>query len=414
MIATIINSITKRTNINMAYIAKNSFWSLLTLGVASTSTLATSYVMANYLDAQVYGLYIFVFSVLSMLSITGLPGVSIASVSAIVKNREETYMRGVAVMKKSAIIGSILLIIIAGYFVLIGDQIELACILIYLAVFYPIYATRGHYNAYLNAKKQFKLQCKVNSLSVILRSAIVIVMILLQERIALIIVSVALYDALIGYVLYRYTKKQIKKLPIGNVDSAAISFGIKHTLLGIIAHVVNHIDKIIIAPYSGLSTLAAYSISIIVPNQVKVALKQVSMVLFPKFAEAKVSGRRVARYSCLLSVIMLSCYGAYYYVAPPVYELLFPKFPQAIKYTILFSVSFIFMPQVVNIKYLEARGEIKAIAKHKISSNVLRLVLLVVLINIYSVKGVILAHIIARGYGFFYSLILLRAVPAAK
>jgi O-antigen/teichoic acid export membrane protein len=145
---------------------------------------------------------------------------------------------------------------------------------------------------------------------------------------------------------------------------AIIRYGWQMTIVTLPVNLVWYIDKILISHFLGLNQLATFTVSILLPEKVKMLLKQFFPVTFPKQAKGNDSrDRRIRLTKAVLigTVIFALGIGLYIALCPFFIGFLFPHYnaKEVILISSIAAATLITTPGTLFAQYLEAQGMIR-------------------------------------------------------
>jgi len=130
----------------------------------------------------------------------------------------------------------------------------------------------------------------------------------------------------------------------------------------------------------------------------------------PKFANQEKSVirktliKKIAKLSLLLGLITI----LYIWLAPYLFQILFPKYMESVFYSRIFAISLVTLPLLTIISAFQAKKMIKEIYIFKIISGISQIVVTYLSIITMGVLGAVLARVISRFINLFLSIFLLK------
>ena len=398
------------TKTDMLYLAQGGFW--LTLGqiITSGGALITSVAFANLLAPEVFGIYKYIISITSILTISTLAGMDSAVTQAVSRGFEGTLQKGLRTKMKWGLIGSALSFIVAIYYFSQGNS-HLAIAFSTVALFMPFSESFDIYNALLFGKKLFHTQTVYNSIKKIFATGSIILALFLTQNI-LIIIFVYFASIVVPNIFLLY--KTIRKHQNNNsVDPQAMGYGKKLSAIYIIGLITAEIDKILVFQYVGAAELAIYSLALAPTDQIKGLLKNVNALAMPQFSQKSMAEikqsiwKKVRMLAVGTSIIVMG----YVILAPIFFELLFPKYLSAIIYSQIIAISTI--PIIIAgflYTIFEAQKAEKSLYKYNTYSNILNILILFPLVFYFGIWGAVTTRLLTRGLTFIYATYLIRKI----
>jgi len=394
------------TKTDMIYLAKGGFWLSMNQGISSICALILSIAFANLLPKESFGIYKYVLSAFSILTISSLNGIFTSFNRSVSNGREGNLREGLTTQIKWSLIGSGLAIIISLYYFLNHNQTLFFCFLI-VAVFLPIFSNFNIYNHLLQGRKNFRLSAIFGITEQIFGLIVTILSILFTKNPIIIVLSYfASYSLLRVFLLFKITKKYPTNK---EKDPEMVSYGKHLTVIRIIGDIYKYLDKILVFHYIGAIELAIYTVATSAPNQIYSFINQIGTLAFPKYAQADKEKARKSLKNKLLMLGLLSLVIAIIYVivAPFLFKLVFPKYPEAIIYTQIFAISLLAMPMIVPSTFLYAQKEIKKLYTGNIIMPIINIIILFIAVQ-FGLIGIIIGKIINSFLNLSFSIYLTR------
>lgn len=388
------------TKTDMVYLAKGGFWLSLSQSVSSLCALVLSIAFANLLPKESFGIYKYVLSACSILMIPSLNGIFTSFSRSVAMGNEGDLKDGLKTQIKWSLIGSALSIIISLYYLFHHNQILFFCFLI-VAAFLPIFSNFNIYNSLLSGRKNFRLLSLFGISELILGLIVVIISLLFTKNPILIILAYFISYSLIRVIfLFRTLKKYP---PNENKDPEMISYGKHVTAMRIIGEIYKYLDKVLVFHYIGAIELAIYTIATSAPAQLNGLISQIGTLAFPKYAQADKERARKSLKSKILILGLLSivAFIIYIIIAPFVFKLIFPKYPEAIIYTQIFAISLLTIPALIPSTFLYAQKETKKLYKANIFIPIINIAILFISVQ-FGLMGVIIGKIFNSFLSFIF------------
>lgn len=403
----------KITGVDNVYYAKGGFWMTLGYGVNIIKGLAISILMANLLSRDSYGYYKYILSLFSVVSIFSLGGLSTAVTQAVARDYDGVFKKAIKTVLRWSWLGSLCLLFFALYYYQKNNLIFTWSFII-LAIAFPWYSISGYYGEILSGKKKFDVQTKYYSLYSLLSSITILLAVIFTKNVFWIIFAFAVSDAIIGGFLTWYSSK--KYLRNDKVDPESMKYGVNLSLIGVISIVAQNIDKIILPIFLGYQELAVYAIALVAPEQIKALLKNIGPLTLPKFAKTEINEEVKNKIISSIFKAMIpvgAIIGLYYFIAPWLYRLVYPLYPDAIQYSRIFSLSLIVAPTILITSFFQAHKQTKLILTDNIFNSITQILLVLVFVYLWGLWGLIFARMISRLITLFFEISLLKkATPS--
>ncbi|HDQ16603.1 MAG TPA: hypothetical protein ENN31_00595 [Candidatus Vogelbacteria bacterium] len=377
---------------DMVYLAHGGFWMMFgRIGIFLIS-FAKMYFFGKYFTQEQYGVYTYLISMMTLLTIFSLPEVNTALVKAIALNRDGSLKIAVREKFKWALIGSFLALVVAvWYFINFNNYLGLAFILISIlmpaVVVFPVYLVFWH------GKKNFRALNLYELLGAFLAALVSIPVLIITGDPLLTLGSLLLAEGLIYYIFYRFTLKQTQN---NEIDEDFISFGKNLTVMNALVYFANELDKIIVWKMLGPIPLAIYTFALLPINKIKTALPIYHLAL-PKLGEKDIvdmkEGIISKFYKLLLAMIPLVL--IIYFSAPYLYKFVFPQYLDSVSYFQMLSLLLLFLPFTLFHTALVVSLRKKELYIIRLISPFTKILLTIILVPMWHIWGVVLALLLS-------------------
>ena len=361
--------------------------------------LATSVLFARYLDSNNYGVYRYLVGLAALFSAFSLTGLGQSILQATAKKYYSFYRE---TLKTNFIysLGITAAGLIGGLYYTLNENVTLAAGCILIAFLQPLVTTFGNTVAYLQGTQHYKESTLAQSLKTAIVTLSAIFSILLTDNVLILFGIFLVSQLLTNYVthtLYK-PKKESENLPKAVLESYK-SYARHTSGRNIIAGIANKADTIILFTQLGATDLALYTISMIIPEQIKGSFKNLSNLILPKYARAENTDiihrslpTRSVQLFFLFSVVSL----VYIVLSPYIYTLLFPQYETAATLSQYIALSFPASAAILPLGLLQVQRKEKALHQFNIQSSAVLLILTLILIPKYGVLGAVIARILSR------------------
>ncbi len=391
-----LRKLEKYTKTDMVYLARGGFWALSSQIVVSLSSFLLAISFAHFVSQESYGQYKFIMSLASIAGTLTLTGLGVG------------VMRGVSIGYDGSlhyafwknIQWSVLFFITSGiaalyYFIHANSVLGISFLII--GCLSPLISSTNLYSSFLAGKKDFKRNALYFDIIGNIFPALCMCTAMIYTN--SVVVLIALYfisNTLIGLVLYYRILKIYS--PGSSVDPEMMSYGKHLSFINILNGVVDNIDQVLVFHYIGAAELAVYNFAIAIPDQIKGPVKSLSNLMFPKFAERKDEDIRKGMTHKFFQLFLATIVTIiiYFFVAPYVYTIFFPKYVDAIFYSQLYSISLLWIIFTPASTYLNAKKKIREQYIANLSISTLQISFVCIGIIYGGLIGLILARIANR------------------
>jgi O-antigen/teichoic acid export membrane protein len=391
----------------MLYIAKGGFWLSLGNVVASGSSLILSIVFANYLAQDTFGTYKYVLSIVGILTISSLPGMSAALTKSVAQGFSGSLKSAFKSSIKWGLIGFTASLVVAAYYFIQGNNLLGASFLI-ISIFIPLKDPVGLYHSLLHGKKLFSVSTKYRIITQATTVGTLIATVFLTNNLIFILIAYFLPRVVVnGWFLVKALSRVDEK---SENDPSTISYGKHLTLLKSFATIAQELDKILIWQFLGAVPVAIYSFAMAPITQIKSFLNINFSLAFPKLAQREPDKLKeiMPHKIFVFFVITVGIVIPYILLAPYLFEILFPKYMQSVLYSQVFALSLLFVPRGLLSDSLKAHAKKRSMYILSLSNSFIRIILLVLLLPFYGIWGAIWAFIASNIYHTLMSFYLFR------
>ncbi|MEK7567346.1 MAG: oligosaccharide flippase family protein [Patescibacteria group bacterium] len=394
--------------IDMVYVAKGSFW--ITFGQVASNVLSLLLVIAfaNLLPKETYGLYRYILSLAAILNVFSLTGMNGAVARAVAAGQEGALQTSVRYQLRWNILMLSAFWALSGYYFMQDDSLFAMSFLI-LGIFVPATLAFNTYGAYLEGKKEFKLASISSIVSTFVYGLGMLATLLLTKEIIWLIITYAATTFATTLFFYLFTLYTFK--PPKTPTEETLKYGRELTFIGFIGPVASQIDKIILAHFYGVAQLALYSLAIAIPDRATYLIKNWVGLGFPKFATK--TPREINETFYLRTfqgiAVGLVCFISYILVAPYLFKYLLPQYIDAVTYSQILAVSFVFaIPNRYVSLLLVSQKLSRVIFTNSLIQNILKIILYLVLGIQGGIMGLVSAFVIMSFIGMLINIAMWR------
>jgi len=383
------------TQTDMVYLARGGSWLGIGQVITFASALLSSIAFANLLPAATFGAYKYIFSLIGLLSIPTLSGMSTALTKAAAQGDDGTLYAASRLKVRWGLLGALASLLLAGYYYH-GQNNGLALSFLAAAVFLPLMDALNIYNAYLNGKKKFKLITEFNIINQIMILAVMVATIALTKNIALIILVYFMANTLANSFFYYLAVKKVP--PNDKVSADALSYGKHLTLMNVIGLIAGQFDKILMWHFLGAAELAIYSFALAPVDQANSGVLKNSINLaMPKLSSNDPAYLKQNLPSKLLKFTILTALAALVYIlaAPYLYSVFFPQYASSVLYSRFYALTLAILPLGLFSTAIVSQGQKKKLYFLSVSMSTLKIIALFVLLPLWGIAGAVAALVLS-------------------
>jgi len=374
------------------YVAKSGFW--MSIGQFSAVLIAfgLSIFFANFVSKDIYGQYKFILSATGILGALSLTGMANVVTQAIARGKEGMLKKSVSTSLKWGVIVIVVGVGSSIYYFL-NENNTLGFSMLVATICLPLINSFGLYGGYFSGTKNFKLSTLYWIFSqIILTLGIIIVASLTQNPLALVAVYFIISAITAIWCFYHVISKYHLN---SEIDDSFISYGKHVSFMNFFGGLANQLDKILVFHYLGAANLAVYAFSQAIPEQIKGSFKNLFNIALPKYAvlEEAVLRKSIIKKTWQLTIITIFIVVAYIIVAPFVFKLFFPKYLEAVIYSQIYMLGLIAIPGISLFStYFQIKKATKTMYKLTTLSNATTIILTMVLIYNFGLKGAVIEN----------------------
>lgn len=391
----------KYTGTDMVYLAKGGIW--WTGGRFLTSLCGLSILVAfgRFTSKEIFGAYQYILSMAAIFSIFSLPGIDTALIRTVAKGNEQMFFSCFKEKMKWGTIGSLLSLLVALWY-FFQKNLQLAISFLIVAIFLPFINSFLLYFSFWQGKKRFDIQNKYFVLHNFLGAFLTIFSILVTKNLIWILLGYFFGFTLAEAIFFKLTTKKISD---GKKENETIPFGRHLTVMGAVATVSAHIDKIIIWKLLGPASVAIFSFAER-PVLRAQELIPISALALPKLSQKNIREIKKAVFKKFLKLFYLASFLVFLYLlfSPYFYKIFFPSYLDSIPYTQILSLILFFTPfSLLGASFL---AEVRKKELYLLSFLVptFKILLFFVLIPFFGIWGAVYSVIASQIFGGLLTL----------
>ncbi|MCK5096134.1 MAG: oligosaccharide flippase family protein [Candidatus Pacebacteria bacterium] len=392
---TLIKRGNKYFKTDLSYLLKNGSWLFAGQIISILSLLLLAMVFAQKLSPETYGTYKYILSTIGIFASISLSGLGITIIQSTAKGFEGLFRKSPKIYLKWSLPFFVLTLGGAVYYYLQGNMI-LAGSLAIGSILSPIFQSFNFFPHFLMGKKDFKTNTFLSISKNIFITIALIAVLFTTKNLFILIVAYFLLHTIFNVCAYFYTS--IKYKPNKNLSGEELSYAKHLSLMNILVTIAMHIDSILIFHFLGATQLAVYSFAILIPEQIKGILKNLTSLVLPKYSKNSLTTikKNIQHKMFLLGITISLIIYTYILLAPSLYKLLFPIYTSSILYSQFFSIGLLGIIASLPIAALQAHTSIKELYKLNTFFSVIKILLLITLTPFYGIWGALASILITR------------------
>lgn len=408
---TLLRRSERYTKTDMVYLASGGFWSIVGEISTAVSTLVIALVVSHYFPKTAYGEYKYVLSIVALIGILSLNGISGAVFQSVTHGFDGAVREGFRKNMRWSVFTVLIAGTVGSYYIYFGNYILGLGILIG-GCFSPLYSSANLASYFLAAKKDFRRQSiYYGVVATAIPATIIAIAAYLTDSAIWLVGAYFISNALLTYWAYRKVLALYRPDP-AKTDPAMIMYGKHLSLMGMLVTIANNIDQVLLFQFVGPAQVAIYNFAIAIPEQIKGPLKTLDSMVQARFATRTDKQIRSSIRSKILSLGAMTALAiiGYCIAAPSIYGLLFPNYTEAVLYSQLYALSLLGLAFTPASSYLSVKKRIREQYFFNIITSVLQIVAMLVGVMLAGLIGVIIARVISRNFaGWFNYALFIRS-----
>lgn len=383
--------------IDARYYLSGGFWLTLGQGVTISFGLLTTVLFANVLSETDYGVYKYLIGLAVLLSSLSLTGLGQSIIQTAAKKYYGFYTQTLRTNFLYSLPITAVSMAASGYYYL-NENMTLAIGCLLVAAIQPFINTFGFVQLFLQGSRRFKESTTMQAARVFVVALISLGTLYLTENIILLFAAYLIGQFITNFASHMVFRPNYNYVP-DDVFAKYKNYA-KHTSVrNIVANVANRMDTVLIFTQLGAVELAIYTIATIIPEQIKGSFKNMTSLLLPKYAQETditILIKSVPKRSFQLFLLLLAITIVYILLAPYLYELLFPKYLDAVIYSQIAALAFPTFILYIPYSILQSQLEDKYLYIINLTTSVIQIVSLAFFVLTFGLVGAIIARIIYR------------------
>ena len=381
----------KYTKTDMRYLVRGGSW----LGVGHVAQLlggvVVTIVLANTLDKTDLGLYQFILSTATILGAFTLTGLAVAVTTATAQGDDGALRSGVRTKLKWNL-GIVLASGAVASYYFFNDNQTLGTAFLIVGALAPFIEGLHLYQPYLIGKQAFKYNAILNIVrKLIPMSTIIPVAIWSGDPLHLVFAYFA-SNAITMALLYKLTVWRYQP-PLSQDFSGTVRFSKHLSLMALASRVLGHVDKVLVFHFLGTAAVASFTIAQLPTRYTKSSVGLLRQLVLPKLAKRDFPTlqQTLPRKVGLLFLTVIPIVVAYILLAPFVFAIIFPQYPESILISQVLILGLLFVPRSTYAHALTAHEKTTPLYIINIVLPLLKVALLFLLLPLYGIWGAVYA-----------------------
>lgn len=388
----------RRFETDVRYLARGSAWLMTSQVVLAVFSLASAWAFANLISQDTFGHYRFALSIVGILALTTLTGMSTAVTRAASRGFGATIRPALLLKIRWGLGGMVAGLCVAGYYAF-NDNLVLASAVALGSLFIPFKDTFSIFDALLQAARRFDLSTYYRLITQAVSLVCMVTTLFLTNNLLLILLSYLLPLTVMQIFFYNHT---LQHHPLeGGVDHEALRYGKHLSILGALGGFTGHFQNIMLFHFLGAPALAMFYFAVAPTEQMRSVTSQVEPILFPKIASDEWKlGSFGALFKKYAPFLLLVTGGALLYIglAPFFFSIFFPQYMNTVLLSQLFAPTIIVTAtNTLLMTIVKAKGMLKIQYLTNAVDTVFGLGVNIVLIYFFGLYGLIAGIMLMKG-----------------
>lgn len=373
----------------------------------------TLVMLTSIISPYEYGLIAFVSTIIGLFTFFGITGLDTVIMRNISQGKDYVYLPSIRRSFSFSILVLPVFLTIGIYYHFVDEERVISYSLFSLSLFIPLLYTLRKSTAFFTGKKHF---LRISFFTILLStnglvSLFIFVFYNLEiwHYIFLLHFISFLFYALFFYSSLKHIENPlIKPSKLGYIEDE-ISYGFTLSKIGLFSQIVSYLDKIIVALFSGLTSLATYAIAKRFFDLVTETIRGLVAIPTMKLAELSASDylKKLRFYAPLTFGFSVLFYFLITFVSKHFIEFFFPSYLAAVDYLQLLCIVFIFQPcNRLYGRYFELTKKSNTLFFMTLSANLIKFVCYFVFYFFFGVIGIIYSYILVSIYVFITQIYL--------
>lgn len=393
----IINFIERRFKIDAHYFVSNSFWIASTQVVTLGGSLLVTVLFAHLLSAELFGNYRYLIAIASIFSVFSLNSIGQSILQTAAQGKLGFFSTAMRYSLLSGLI-SFTLGILASVYYFINDNPLLASSCLLIAIVQPFISSYFNIFSLLSGQQRYRESAIFQTLRVLAITITSVGTILVTQNVFLLFLSYQVMQLASNVMGYWYFKPKINEPELPPEETKKyVRYAFHQSIQAAILNTAQRLDAIVVFQHLGAAQLAVYSIALIIPDQIRGFIKNLSNLLFPKYVHYTPMQlrRSIPKRSLQLFVVLLTLSSMYIVLAPYLFAIIFPKYVTAVMYTQILALAIPASIYYIIQSALKSETNSTALYYIQLSSATARIILTLVLTYTFGLIGTITAFVLS-------------------
>lgn len=398
-----LETIGQRLQVDTLFYSKILGWVGLNYASGIARGVATTFFLARFLPMETFGAFRYVIAVYGTASIFSFSSYHTGIIRGIAANDTEVAWAGAKRMISFSLCGT-LVIFLAASERFWRHEPTVGWSLLVSSLAFPLASASSLYGSILTGKGEIPQLSKYNAVSnLVFIVVFCLVLILGGQNLIAISLVFFLGDVLIKGALSLH---QLKRLTRRGSAGDHLTLGSHLSFMGLFQAFAHQLDQLIIQRFFGYTSLANYSIAILLPEQINDFAKSFGGVLLMRKThvahQKNAIGAARKQFVLLFFIACLVCAG-YALSARSFLQLFFPAYVHTYWSSVVYSLGLLSFPSVIGLAWQQSQHDLKRLWIFSLVNGLLQLTGSFVFAYFFQTFGLILAKMITRLVSTFFT-----------
>ncbi len=389
----------------MIHLTKGGFWLLFGYISQTVTGLILMVAFTNLTSKETYGTYQFIMAGAGIITGFTLSGMGTAISRAVAKGSDGALPYG---FQKQFLwnMGVIIAGTIAGAYYFIVGKPDLGIAFLMVGVFEALLSGLSLYKPFLVGKELFKENVTIGIWRKSIPIVVILIALFLTDNPIILVFAYYISSTISTALMYLLVRQRYPAPPAPDPELLNLS---KHlSVVGLATRITANVDKMLIFYFLGPVQVAVYTLALFPVTHVENLFSLVGQLVLPRFVRQELPAikkdlfRKVWIFFCAITVAVVG----YILIAKYVFGLFFPAYPEAILLTQVAMLSMLVKPRSLFEQAFTAHNMKRSLYIYRISSAVIKVVLLIILIPMYGLWGAVWAFLATHVYSSILSATL--------
>lgn len=407
MFKKVLSVIQTYLSLDLNFFVKNSSLVLMGQIIEAVMAFLLTVVLSNFASKENFGTYSFILVLISIFSLTSLPG-TVTSLALSISDAKKINLNKIFLNNfKYSLFGAFLLTVSGYYFFLTDNNIEMFISLVVASIFFPFLFSFSNINgAYFLGKKKFKENTLFAIINSVLVTSAVCFAVVFTDNVFYFLLAYLLGTSIPHLLIYFYICSKYPKLT--GDEKETVEYAKFLTKMNFLSMIATQIDQLVLGFLVSKQSVADYRIISALTNTSKNLEKSLNTIIFSKlteFNEKEINRQKKKRLFTLFGIGLLIT--LFLLIIQPFFIKLFfgEKFENTIFLAEIMITTLIFLP--IEIYFSQFFNAFKKNQQIKMNTVVLPTVKVILTFGCYFIwgfNGIIFSNVLARLFNVMYYL----------